>query len=159
MKHPCILGLDPGPSETGYVVYDGHVIVSGHEANGTVLERVRRCAANPEADILAAETFRHYGPHRPIGKTVLDGMFWLGRFYQEWLGLFGRTESTVRLVSNPDIRHHFCGRQCNESAIHAAVKQRLGEAETKGINKHALSALAVALYAADYERVYGKRTA
>jgi hypothetical protein len=68
-----ILALDPGTTQTGWVVYDGDQVVgSGVEPNAAMLEQVR----------CAIEMIASYG--MAVGREVFETCVWIGRFQQAW---------------------------------------------------------------------------
>lgn len=97
MKH--ILALDPGPEQTGWVLYDGHQVAdSGVAGNAVMLELVR----GSDAGTLAVEMIASYG--MPVGREVFETCVWIGRFQQAW-----HSPNEVRLVYRRDVKLHLCG--------------------------------------------------
>ena len=94
-----ILALDPGTTQTGWVLYDGgRVADSGVEQNAAMLEQVRAS----DAGTLAIEMIASYG--MPVGREVFETCVWIGRFQQAW-----HSPDQVRLVYRKDVKLHLCG--------------------------------------------------
>jgi hypothetical protein len=97
-----ILALDPGPEQTGWVLYES--------------ERVRECGVMKneqlladllgqwpyDASTLAIEMIASYG--MPVGREVFETCVWIGRFQQAW-----SEPDAVRLVYRKDVKLHLCG--------------------------------------------------
>lgn len=157
MRTPIVFAVDPGTAKSGVVIYDSiteTVRNSFVDDNLAVLGWVKRLATSPNVDLFAAETFQFYGPQNPIGKSTIESVFWLGRFYEAWADR--AQEASMRLLKRPSIKAHLCGTaKANDAAVRAALIQRLGKDATKDVKSHEWSALAVAVVAADIERVFG----
>ena len=103
-----ILALDPGPVQTGWVVFNGDAVHScGVLRNHEMLEQVS-ChrmwaqALNRPAATLAVEMIASYG--MPVGREVFETCVWIGRFQQAW-----HDPEAVRLVYRKDVKLHLCG--------------------------------------------------
>lgn len=99
-----ILAIDPGTTESGWVLFDG--------------ERVQDCGVLPNADMLRAieagigilamperiaiEMVASYG--MPVGREVFETCVWIGRFQQAW-----HSPDDVLLVYRKDVKLHLCG--------------------------------------------------
>jgi hypothetical protein len=95
-----ILALDPGPTQTGWVLFDGErVHSSAVENNAAMLERVRHWQSGVT---LAIEMIASYG--MPVGREVFETCVWIGRFQQAW-----REPDEVHLVYRKDAKMHLCG--------------------------------------------------
>lgn len=103
-----ILALDPGPAQTGWVVFsDGAVQSSGVLSNHDMLERVGNYSMwamtlSCQAATLAIEMIASYG--MPVGREVFETCVWIGRFKQAW-----HEPEAVRLVYRKDVKLHLCG--------------------------------------------------
>lgn len=96
-----ILALDPGTTETGWVLFDGRrVTSSGVQRNPELLARLAVLQLN--ADHLAIEMIASYG--MPVGREVFETCVWIGRFQQAW-----KTPEAARLVYRKDVKMHLCG--------------------------------------------------
>jgi hypothetical protein len=98
------LAIDPGTTESGWVLFDGERVVdSGVLSNGEMLEKVIFHAHWIHgAETLAIEMIASYG--MPVGREVFETCVWIGRFVQVW-----RTPEAVRLVYRKDVKLHLCG--------------------------------------------------
>ncbi|WP_286864315.1 MULTISPECIES: hypothetical protein [unclassified Herbaspirillum] len=94
-----ILALDPGTTQTGYVVYDGRkVLECGVMQNAEMLQRIQM-ATSPR---LAIEMIASYG--MAVGKEVFETCVWIGRFKQAF-----HSPEAVELVYRKDVKLHLCG--------------------------------------------------
>lgn len=142
-----IIGLDPGPTQSAYVVWDGHAIIDAYEdSNEFVLERLASCG---HAQRLVIEKIESYG--MAVGAEVFETCYWSGIFAHS----FGLAQ-TARLGRGA-IKLHICGsKSANDSNVRQAILDRFGGKEVAfgkksapgllyGITGHRMSALAVAL--------------
>lgn len=145
MSTPCILAIDPGTTESGWVYFfGGKVIGAGVMANDELLKTVAESAA----DILAIEMIASYG--MAVGKEVFETCVWVGRFQQAW-----RSPKSVRLVYRKDVKLHLCGSpRAKDANIRQALIDKLGPpgkkaspGPTYGVSSHAWAALGVAVTA------------
>lgn len=151
-----ILALDPGPAQTGWVLYDGErVRECGFSENAQLLEDI--AAQWPyDAATLAIEMIASYG--MPVGREVFETCLWIGRFMQAW-----HSPEAVRLVYRKDVKMHLCGtakakdpnvRQALIDLFPATGGGKTPQIGTKaqpgplyGVSTHAWPALGVALTA------------
>lgn len=160
---PPILALDPGTTQTGWVVlYGGRVIDGGVESNHDMLARVgtyhlwAQTLRRPAAE-LAIEMIASYG--MAVGREVFETCVWIGRFQQAW-----HSPEAVRLVYRKDVKLHLCGtprakdpnvRQALIDLFPATGGGKTPQIGTKaqpgplyGVSSHAWPALGVAVTAA-----------
>jgi hypothetical protein len=144
---PTILALDPGPKQTGLVVFDGSAVLTAdvlpNEAVLTLLQKPT------QADrILAIEKIEAMG--MAVGAETFETVHWSGRFYQAWLG------AKVMRITRRQVKLYLCGNmRAKDPNIRQALIDLLGAPGTKkapgptyGVTSHAWSALAVAITAA-----------
>lgn len=143
-----ILALDPGTTETGWVLFNsGKVENSGVLKNETLLELMR---LRPDCDTLAIEMIASYG--MAVGREVFETCVWIGRFQQAW-----HSPAAVRKVYRKDVKLHLCGSpRAKDPNIRQALIDKLGAPGTKkapgatyGVTSHAWAALGVAVTAAE----------
>lgn len=140
-----ILAIDPGTTQSGWVLFDGErVHDSGNDPNDDVLRRI----ATSDADTLAIERFEARG--MPIGDDSIETVIWTGRFIQAW-----RSPAAVVLVKRSKVKIHLCGtarakdpnvRQATIDVVGAPGLKR-APGPTFGVTSHAWQALAVAVTA------------
>jgi hypothetical protein len=108
----AILAIDPGPTQSGWVIYDaGCVAASGVSANDDMLMTVR----SAPVDRLAIEMIASYG--MAVGREVFETCVWIGRFQQAW-----RNPGSVELVYRQEVKLHLCG---TAKARDANIRQAL----------------------------------
>lgn len=100
-----MIGLDPGPAETGVVVLAAdsslqHAAVMDNQHVLGLLVDVEY-----QAEPVAIEMIASYG--MPVGKDVFETCVWIGRFMQRAYRV--RNESLVLRVFRKDVKMHLCG--------------------------------------------------
>ena len=141
-----ILALDPGPTQTGWVIFGaGAVHDSGVSDNHDVLRWVQ---AGQGCDMLAIEMM--YASGMPAGNDHFRTLVWVGRFIQVW-----REPDDVKLINRRDVKLQLCGSvRAKDSNIRQALIDAVGVVGTKkapgpcyGVKSHAWAALGVAVTA------------
>ena len=141
-----IMGLDPGPVESAFVVWDGNVTASAIRSNNDML---RLLASSRRAGVvLVIEKVESFG--MAVGAEVFETVFWSGRFAQAW-------EGDVERIGRREVKLHLCGSaRAKDANIRQALIDRLGPVGTKkrpgplyGVKSHVWAALAVAVTAWD----------
>lgn len=99
-----IIALDPGTTESGFVLFDGiRVTESGVLPNHELLGWVRDPGWRGRAATLAIEMVASYG--MPVGREVFETCVWIGRYAQAW-----HDPEAVRFVFRRDVKLHLCGK-------------------------------------------------
>lgn len=149
-----ILAIDPGMTQSGWVVYDGKAVLhSGVSPNHDVLRLIEE---DQLFDHLAIEMIASYG--MAVGKEVFETCVWIGRFKQA----AARPDDTW-LIYRREVKLHLCGTtQAKDANVTQAIKDLFpatggGACPQKGtksqpgplygVSSHAWSALAVAITA------------
>ena len=150
-----ILGIDPGTTESGWVIYDteNHSIIdNGISENNETIELIDTM----DFDVMAIEMVASYG--KPVGKETFETVYWIGRFAEKARS-FGI--SVERYYKKTDINPAIC---FNSNVKDAMIRRALLDMFPKtgggkepsigtkkqpgalyGINSHMFPALAVAL--------------
>ena len=152
-----ILGIDPGPKESAYVLSDGNIIAAhGYVGNAEIVDLLvaRRVPLVRDHgpyglpwDALVIEWIEGYG--LTVGRETFDTCRWVGRFEQ--------AAGAGYLIGRKAIKSHLCNTtQAKDRDVRAALIDRFGEPGTKkkpgptfGITGDEWSALAVAATWAD----------
>ena len=142
-----ILAIDPGPTHTAFLGWNGAVWNKGFEPNAEVLEWLRMDLV--DYHVLAVEDIASYG--MPVGKEVFATCRFIGRIEEIC------KDKDVRLVYRKDIKIHLCGSmRAKDANIRQALIDRIGPQGNKacpgptyGLAKHDWAALAIAVYVAD----------
>lgn len=151
-----VLAIDPGPTQSAWVVWDGTTILSkGLETNETV-RRMLHCDVLYKPDHLVIEQIRSYG--MAVGATIFDTIFWAGRFAEAWITTSGLDFSELpRWKAKQALCHDMRAKDAN---IRQALVDRIGPAGTKkdpgptyGVKKDMWAALAVAVAWLDGARI------
>jgi hypothetical protein len=138
-----IIGIDPGPREFAWVLWDGaRVIDCGDVPNGSILRPA------DEYDV-AIEWIESFG--MAVGREVFETVFSIGRM---------AAMKNVRLVPRRDVKLHICrSAKAKDTNVRQALIDRFGPVGTKkapgrlfGISNHRWAALAVAVTAYDLEQ-------
>lgn len=152
-----ILAIDPGTTESGWVILDnGLPVHSGIATNDEMLEIAASQAGEfgTLCRVMAVEMIASYG--MPVGKEVFETCVWIGRFIEAWANNAGSVEA-VRLIYRKDVKLHLCGTtKAKDPHIRQRLIDLLGPAGTKkapgpthGIRSHIWPALGVAVTAAE----------
>lgn len=149
-----LIAIDPGPTESAYVFWDGERISQhGKIANEELLERLAKldffkcCPRDERRHPLYIEMIASYG--MAVGKEVFETCVWIGRFLEAYGG--------AQLVYRKEVKLHLCGtNRAKDSNIIQALKDRFGDKGTKkdpgltyGLKADVWQAFALAVYAAD----------
>lgn len=153
---PALLALDPGYTETAWLLYDvetGLPLEWATEPN----ERVRAVIAKTAARVLAVESVASYG--MAVGAEVFETCVWTGRFIERFAG---DSDGDVVRVYRTDVKLHLChARNAKDANVRQALIDRYGPSKEiaigrkatpgplHGISGHAWAALGVAVTAAD----------
>ena len=163
-----ILGIDPGTTESGWVIYDteNHSIIDKGIWNN---EKVLDAISAFYFDVLSIEMVASYG--MPVGKETFETVYWIGRFAQlsESINRYVR-----RYYKKTDINPSIC---FNANVKDAMIRRALLDMFPKtgggkepsigtkkqpgplyGINSHMFPALAVALTHALKNGLIGYKT-
>jgi len=153
-----VLAIDPGTTQSAYVVYDGgrspgSVIDFGISENERVLEMFRTTYGDPHD--IAIEMVASYG--MAVGREVFETCVWIGRFHES----FGGAEYVYR----KDVKMHLCqSMRAKDGNIRQAILDlyppsgggKTPQVGTKsepgplyGVSSHVWSALAVAITYSD----------
>jgi hypothetical protein len=142
-----ILGVDPGPKETAWVLWDSqeHCKVHfGYENNDTALAGFRAFKQGGAVDVMAMEMIASYG--MAVGASVFETCVWIGRFLEAWQG-------PHELVYRKDVKMHLCGSmRAKDTNVRQALLDKIGPVGSKtkvgplyGVSGDVWSALAVAV--------------
>jgi len=148
-----ILAIDPGTTESGFVLFDGRrVVMSGVLPNDAMAQRI----SFDGYETLAIEMIASYG--MAVGKEVFETCVWIGRFIECF-----RDPEAVQLVYRKDVKMHICGTpKAKDANISQAIRDmfpatgggKTPQVGTKGkpgplygVASHAWAALGVALTA------------
>lgn len=141
-----ILAIDPGTTESAFVVWDGKVTDSGFVSNEVMRHFFNARLSFMQADVIAIEMIASYG--MAVGKETFETCLWIGRFME-------LAKREPRLVYRKDVKMHLCqSMRAKDANIRQALIDKLGVVGTKkapgplfGISGHLWAALAVADYA------------
>ena len=145
-----IIGLDPGPEQTGMVwLDDGTVSHPGVHQNKTVLRMLYHALGEVACEMIAS-----YG--MPVGRDVFETCVWIGRF----LGAASAAGHAFHRLTRLEVKLHLCqSARAKDTNIRQALIDRYGPVGTKktpgplyGVTSHAWAALAVATTHADRQR-------
>ncbi len=154
-----ILAIDPGSTDSAWVVLDGgKPIAHAKEQNQELLRRLRLGEhvpgfTVPMVALLAIEGIASYG--MAVGKEVFDTCMWSGRFREAWEYRGGK----VQIVYRKEVKIFHCETsRANDANIRASLIDRFGGKELAigsksapgplyGIKADRWSALAVAITA------------
>lgn len=139
-----VIGLDPGPTESALVVWNGVSITDAfHQPNEFIIKRLDDYGALK--DRLVIEQIASYG--MAVGEDVFETVYWSGRFAER----FG--VDRVWRMKRLEVKMHLChDSRAKDKNIRQAIIDRFGgKAATKkggslyGVAGDMWAALAVAL--------------
>lgn len=144
-----ILAIDPGPTHSAFLVWDGKVRDKGMASNSDIRTQIFSCGYLYGKFDLAVEMIASYG--MPVGKEVFETCVNIGRIVEM------SHPKPVRMVYRRDIKLHLCGSaRAKDSNIRQALIDRVGPqgkkhapGPTYGLAKHDWAALAIAIYVSD----------
>lgn len=144
-----IYGIDPGTTDTGWVLWDGKRPVEfGITPNAEFLCRLR----SSEIPLpLYVEMIASYG--MAVGKETFQTVLWIGRFIETW-DLHG---FPWQLCYRLNIKVHHCKTaRAKDANVTQALKDKYGDKGTRanrgpffGVSSHVWSAVAIAAYASE----------
>lgn len=156
------IGLDPGPTQSAYVILsDAPPYSRGIVPNRDLLGLLP--TFRTYADVLAIEWVSFYGKEIHAGSETFDTCRWVGRFQQAW-----NDDTRCVLIPRRAVRGELCGTQkAGDAEVRAVLINRYGGKDTAigrkaaqgplyGITSHCWSALAVAVVHQDRLGADGK---
>lgn len=146
-----ILAIDPGTTESGFVVFDSGTVVHADFVSNEQLRTLLRENLFGGHQLTAIEMIASYG--MAVGRETFETCVWIGRFIE-------RSVAPVRLVYRREAKLHLCGSpRAKDGNVRQALIDRFGAPGTKknkgatyGIKGHLWQALAVAVYASDTQQ-------
>lgn len=148
-----ILAIDPGPTQSAFVVYDGARVLRFAKVENDFLLCNIIPVHNDVCDQLVIEQIAAMG--MAVGAEVFETVFWSGRFVEAWSGDWDR-------VKRHQVKMHLCANmRAKDANIRQAIIDRFGPGKdlaigTKrqpgplyGVSGDCWSALAVAITFAD----------
>jgi hypothetical protein len=137
-----ILGVDPGTTQSGYVLFDGRVLQAGVMPNEDLLKII----ADDRSDVFAIERIVSYGT--VVGDETFQTVHWAGRFQQAWA-----CPDEVRLIRRLDVKKSLgLMGSAKDKHVNAALLEQIGPKGTKanpgptyGVASHAWAALGIAV--------------
>jgi len=123
-----IIAVDPGTTRSAMVFLQGQTIVaSALESNEWVRNLLER--EHNSGDMLVVEEFESFG--MPIGREVMQSIFWSGRFVEAWGG------DWVLIPRRAVKLHHCKSARANDATIRQALLDRYGPGRTAAIGTKA----------------------
>lgn len=115
-----IFAIDPGPDESAYVLLlDGVPFRWSICANEEIMELL----VHTDRDILVIEEVTSYG--MPVGKTVFDTCYWIGRFDKHLEAV---------LIPRREVKLHLCNSvRAKDGNVRQALIDRFGPGKRKAI--------------------------
>lgn len=145
---PSVLAIDPGPKQSGFVLWTGTQVDRAEVVpNPWLLGWLDRM---PRSTI-AIEMIASYG--MPVGREVFETCIWIGRMVQAY-----HHADEVLLVPRLQVKMHVChSARAKDSNLWAALCDRFGPPGTKAapgtlypLKSHTRAAFALAVTVADH---------
>jgi hypothetical protein len=120
-----ILAIDPGTTESAYVLWDGKTILEHAKLENRHIHELYRMFELPD---LVIEMVASYG--MPVGREVFETCVWIGRFIGRYENI---CEKPVTLIVRNGVKMHLCHQTkgVNDSVIRQALIDRFGKPGTK----------------------------
>lgn len=154
-----VLAIDPGTTQSAYVLWDGKQIEQSNILPNEDLVDVlcnSLFEAFPPAPIQCAiEMIAHYGTGMPAGKEVFETCVWIGEFSQAWkCSQFNPYGVKPDLIERRHIKMHHCqSNRAKDPHIRQALIDKYGAPGTKkskgvtyGMKSHLWASFALATY-------------
>ncbi len=144
------LAIDPGTTESQYLVWDGtRIIEHGHRENAALLSYLDGFK-DLGCTHACLEMVASYG--MAVGKEVFETVFWIGRYYERLTVLGFSTHRVYR----QEVKLHLChSARAKDANIRQALLDRFGGRSAIGLKKtpgplygissHAWAALGLAI--------------
>lgn len=123
-----IIAIDPGTEKSAYVFWDGKQVLRGGIVNNFQLMTLLTENGFKKEDPIQVpiEMVASYG--MPVGKTVFETVFWIGRFFQH----AKRCKLKPSRVFRRECKMFLCGNmKAKDSNIRQALIDMIGEIGTK----------------------------
>lgn len=135
----CILGIDPGPKESAFVLFDGvRTLDSGHVENEHLLDFLQKGKFSREYFVVIEQAESFGSLTTKAAKQILETVFWSGRFAQ--------AAELFDLLPRKKIKKHLFGTIIGgDPEIRQALMQRFGGGFPITFTGHKFAALAVAV--------------
>ncbi len=116
-----MIAIDPGTTESAFVLYeDGKIVSSGKVENNILLTLLSGYRSSQS--VLAIEMIASYG--MTVGQEVFETCVWIGRFTQLWQGVVTR-------LYRRDVKLHLCGQaRAKDANVRQALIDRFGGRST-----------------------------
>lgn len=121
-----ILAIDPGPTESAYVLYDGKLNAFAKVGNLTLLNDLLR---NPDGfDNVVIEKIASYG--MSVGAEVFETVYWTGRFAEAFEANRFNSRSRAERLERLKVKMHLChDSRAKDANIRQAIIDRFGGKE------------------------------
>lgn len=118
-----ILAIDPGSTQSAYLVWNGKKVEDAGKILNTELRDYLIRAAYKDLHHLVIEKVTIY---QRADNNIHDTILWTGRFIEAWTVDYS-------LVTRSDVKSHLCPglKGANDSTVIAALKDRFGRPSTK----------------------------
>lgn len=156
-----ILAIDPGPSESAWLLWDpskNQIINKGISPNIEFCGQIIH-GGLVYVEVLAIEMIACYG--MAVGKETFETCVWIGRFMEMWAQILTSKEDSIRRIPRLDVKINLCkSAKGNDANVRQALIDRLGPVGTRklpgplfGVTSHCWAALAVAVTCADQMQI------
>jgi hypothetical protein len=135
-----ILAIDPGPTESAWVLWDGSVVDKATVPNLDLLCHIRLddFGNNRLAHglcHLVVEKVESFG--MAVGVSVFETVYWTGRFIEAWAS-WGSTEANHSRIGRKAVKLHLCQtHRAKDANIRQAILDRFGSEKSVAIGKKA----------------------
>ena len=146
----AMIGIDPGPVESGIVVWNGQCLFADNIQNKTLIESLPKIIGQFNVSLVVIEHLCNQG-RASVGQSTFDTAVWIGRFIE----LAKKRKCSFQLVTRAQIKRWHCGKfiGVTDAKIRASLIAKYGKpgtvpnpGPTHGIARHAWQALAAVTF-------------
>ena len=150
-----VFGIDPGPQESAFVVWDGKAILDyGILKNDAMIALVIEAGVRVGKYNYAIEGVQSYG--KAVGASIFKTCYMIGRILEA--AIVRQEDEDECVVHRPAIKAWLCGdSRAKDKDVRASLISMFGKEVTKNCTGHVWSAFAVAAYQYDFLKVIKKR--
>ncbi len=119
-----VFAIDPGFEQSGYVVWNGEIIIAKDIVDNNLLLKMIR-GDTQHKSVLVIEQIKSYG--MSVGQTTFDTVFWSGCFWEAYKG-------EKHLIPRIEVKKYICndGRAKDGNIIQALVDRFAYGVRNKG---------------------------
>lgn len=130
-----LLAIDPGTTDSAYVIYNGERPIEwGKVDNEVLIDRL--WGGFPQCERCAIEMIQNYGTGMAVGADVFRTCVWIGRFAEAW-DRSNTSQTDAVFLKRKEVVAQICGSVTGKDAnVRQAMKDRFGDSKAIGTKKN-----------------------